>query len=199
MDVRQFRKQFWTVPALTPITFGNCQVQKGGDCSLTHSATFDPFLPGDDIWISDTKGRVFRALVHSWSKSTAELRIGVEYRDEVIGKVGVALRFSPHASMQGAKRLIEEFGGVPSLIYEPLTAFSRTREGLCVQVANVEYDFVNVEPLWITGEPLDAASNPLLGIEFVVMGNRLGVEITSLGDFEAYLLCDVVRARILHP
>jgi hypothetical protein len=83
-------------------------------------------VKGDDIWVADVKGRVFRGLVGSGSDSAAEAGIGAEYRDFMVGDVGVALRCSPAARIVGAGQLIERFGAIPSVIYEQLSRLSST-------------------------------------------------------------------------
>jgi hypothetical protein len=194
MNADQFRKQFWAVPPLTKMAVAESQVQHDGYCLLSHSGEVGPFVRGDDIWVADVNGRVSRGLVRSWSDSAAEVWMSVQYRESIVGEVGVALRFSPAARIVGAGQLIERFGGIPSLIYEQLSAFMFSGNDLLIRVGDVEYVLTNTERLKLFH---DESLGPIemLGVEFAVMGSRLGVEITSQGGLDALLLCDSVRGR----
>jgi hypothetical protein len=114
----------------------------------------------------------------------------------MVGEARVALRFSPIAHIAGAGQLIERFGGVPSLIYERLSVFIFKGNNLFIRVGDVEYVLANTEPVLLD---YDRSSEPIeiLGVEFAVMGSRLGIEITSQGGLDALLLCDGVTAHIV--
>jgi hypothetical protein len=120
-DADEFRR--WEVPSLAELAVTDCQIQGDGYCLLSPSGGVGPFVRGDEIWVADVKGRVFRGLVGSWSDSAAKVSIGAEYRDSVVGDVRVALRFSPAACIVGAGQVIERFGGIPSVIYAQVSAF----------------------------------------------------------------------------
>jgi hypothetical protein len=196
MDADEFRRTFWEVPSLAELAVTDCRIQRDGYCLLSHSGGVGPFVKGDDIWVADVKGRVFRGLVGSWSDSAAEAWIGAEYRDSMVGDVRVALRFSPAARIVGAGQLIERFGGIPSVIYEQLSAFIFDGNDVLIRVRDVEYVLGNTEQVRLVYEQ-SVGPIEMLWVEFAVMGSRLGVEITSQPGLDALLLCDAVQLRII--
>jgi len=194
--IEQWHKAFWCVPPMHPLLVTSCEDTPERPRLLRFEGAAGPYVPGDDLWLRDTDGRVSRAWVRSWSDGLAEVAINLQYTKSVIGHIGIVRRFSPARSIEGAKAFLERSGGQMPSVYEREALFTYDGQSASLQVDTGDefVSFVFEKPSFVTQpDSKDGEKLPILicFLDFAEMDGRIGVFID--GDPVIRFTCDKVR------
>jgi hypothetical protein len=179
---------------LDRVTVTRRQVRPDAYCDLELEAQPCRFLTGDEVWVEDTRERTSLALVREWSPTAAAVFVGREYRDSLVGSIGVGLRFSPATHIEGVGPLLERDGGLPNVADSPVERFACSKDQLALGVDGLEFSIQGPDVVFGAGL---ASADTLLALDFAMFGERIAVLVEACDHPGLGVLCRRVKARIV--
>ena len=151
------------------------------------------------MWVRDADQRTCVGLIRRSTPTSVELFVSAQYRDRLTGQIGLAVRFSPSGHVGGFSALLERFGGLPNLVYEPVVSFNITGDRASIHIGDIRYLMDGVEVVYEHDENDGTDEADLAdAVDFAMLDGRIAVEIYTTTR-QVWLLCDTGPPRPHRP